>query len=432
VTVAERSGGGESELEAPRDGRPWLAGTLSALSILEVVQLVFTSLKSGVLRLSFAGPGGLAAGERPHRRSLFFREGQLVFASSSEPGDRLGPVLWRGGLIGWEALERCSAEVVPGRPLGQVLVDGGAITAADLYAGVAAQVREILFNAFLDTEGEFLFVEGEHGAPNEVRLPERTRELLLEGLKRVDETEQLLVEMGGRGALLTRRGALPAGTGEFAARLLEALEGSRSFAEAADESRLGLLFALREAAPLFRAGVLVGATEQAPAPARRQGSTSRLDTPAPLGAESPIVNAVLAAQPKRETTPGLGTGDTGTRSGGPFSLYRRIFRRVHGALAAARPGAERRLDSYFERLAEGRRYLFEGVSFGADGDLEVSRVLANVTATGAYKGAAAKARSLEALEELLTFALFEVKNVLPRAEAEALLREVGKMQVGKA
>jgi hypothetical protein len=431
VTVAERSGGGESELEAPRDGRPWLAGTLSALSILEVVQLVFTSLKSGVLRLSFAGPGGLAAGERPHRRSLYFREGQLVFASSSEPGDRLGPVLWRGGLIGREALEQCSAEVVPGRPLGQVLVDAGAITAADLYAGVAAQVREILFNAFLDTEGEFLFVEGANAAPNEVRLPERTRELLLEGLKRVDETERLLSEVGGRGALLTRRGALPAGTGEFAARLLEALEGSRSFAEAADESRLGLLFALREAAPLLRAGVLVGA-EPEPAPARRQGSTSRLDTPAPVGAESPIVNAVLAAQPKRETTPGLGTGDTGTRSGGPFGLYRRIFKRVHAALAAARPGAERRLDSYFDRLAEGRRFLFEGVCFGADGDLDVSRVLANVTATGVYKGAAAKARSLEGLEELLTFALFEVKNLLPREEAEALLREVGKMQVGKA
>jgi len=62
----------------------------------------------------------------------------------------------------------------------------------------------------------------------------------------------------------------------------------------------------------------------------------------------------------------------------------------------------------------------------------VTRVLANVTATGAYRGAAAKARSLEGLEELLTFSLFEVKNVLPRDEAEQLLREVGKMQVGKA
>ena len=427
--MGEPDGIGESELEAPRDGRPWLAGTLSALSILEVVQLVYTSLKSGVLRLTFAGPGGLSAGERPHRRSLFFREGQLVFAASSEPGDRLGPVLWRAGLIGWEALERGSADVAPGRPLGQVLVNAGVITAADLYAGVGAQIREILLNAFLDTEGEFLFVEGPHGAQNEVRLQERTRELLLEGLKRVDETEQLLAVVGGRGALLTRRGAIPPRLGEFGQRLLEALEGSRSFAEAADDCRLGLLFALREAAPLVQAGVLVRSAEPAPT-SLRHPAASTLDTPAPVGAESPIVNAILGARPSQEAEPGL--AEPPVRVGGPFGLYRRIFRRVHGVLAAAIPGAEQRLDSYFDRMAEGRRFVFEGVRFGADGDIDVARVLANVTATGAYKGASAKARSLEGLEELLTFALFEVKNVLPKAEAEALLREVGKMQVGKA
>ena len=56
----------------------------------------------------------------------------------------------------------------------------------------------------------------------------------------------------------------------------------------------------------------------------------------------------------------------------------------------------------------------------------------NVNASGAYQGAAARARSLEALEELLAFALFEAKNRLPMPDAERLLREVGKMQVGKA
>jgi hypothetical protein len=72
------------------------------------------------------------------------------------------------------------------------------------------------------------------------------------------------------------------------------------------------------------------------------------------------------------------------------------------------------------------------VRFGGGDELEVERVLANVDASGAYRGAAARARALEALEELLRFALFEAKNRLPRADADALLREVGRMQVGKA
>jgi hypothetical protein len=401
--VATRIGGGDGGLEVPRDGRPWLGGTLTALSIIEVVQLIYSSLKSGVLRLSFAGPGA-AAGGRPHQRSLYFREGQLVFAASSQPCDRLGPVLWRGGQLGWEALERCSAEVGPGRPLGQVLVNQGVITAADLYAGVAAQVREILFGAFLDSEGEFLFVEGPHGELNEVRQPERTRDLLLEGLKRVDETEHLLARLGGRGARLTRAGAPPPGASEFTLRLLEALEGSEGIGQAADESRLGLLLALREAAALLEAGVLVLAGRPV---------------------VEPEIEVAVEAGPAAAASPA-------TRLVGPFELYRRIFLRVHAALAAASPGAEQRLDSYFDRVPEPRRFVFEGVRFGADGDLDVARVLLNVSATGAYRGAAARARSLEGLEDLLTFALFEVKNVLPRPAAEQLLREVGKMQVGKA
>ncbi len=64
--------------------------------------------------------------------------------------------------------------------------------------------------------------------------------------------------------------------------------------------------------------------------------------------------------------------------------------------------------------------------------MDVAQVLVNVESSGTYKGAAARARSLEALEEFLAFALFEVKNRLPRADAEKLLREVGRMQVGKA
>ncbi len=76
--------------------------------------------------------------------------------------------------------------------------------------------------------------------------------------------------------------------------------------------------------------------------------------------------------------------------------------------------------------------MFEGVRVGAEGELDVTRVLDNVSALGAYRGAAARARSLEALEDLLAFALFEVKNCLSKPEADALLREVGRMQVGKA
>jgi hypothetical protein len=136
--------------------------------------------------------------------------------------------------------------------------------------------------------------------------------------------------------------------------------------------------------------------------------------------------------PAASPPPGAARGARIPRAAGPFETYRRIFKRVHAALAAVQPDAAGRLNTWFERLPAKRRAIFEGVRVGDDGEIDVAAILMNVNATGAYQGAAARARSLEALEELLAFALFEAKNQLSPADAERLLREVGRMQVGKA
>jgi hypothetical protein len=35
------------------------------------------------------------------------------------------------------------------------------------------------------------------------------------------------------------------------------------------------------------------------------------------------------------------------------------------------------------------------------------------------------------LEDYMAFSLFEAKNILPKSEAESLLRDVGRMQMGR-
>ena len=328
-----------------RDGdgpRAWLAGSLAALSVPEVVQFLFTSLKTGVLLLAFGEDASRAAPpdtpDRLRRKSIYFRDGQVVFASSSNPADRLGAVLLREGLVAAEELERCARLARGGRPLGQVLVDEGALDAGQVYEGVTRQVREIVLGAFVETAGEFAFLEGPIDDATAVKLPERTRDLLLAGMKRVQEAE------------IARAAATTPGPGD------------------------------------------------------------------------PEITIEIA--PPEPALP--------ARAGGPFETYRRIFRHVHAALAAAMPDGAARLNGYLDRLPEKRRAPFAGVRVAADGDLDVAQVLGNVSATGAFRGAAARARALEALDELLAFALFEAKSRLPRQDAERLLREVGRMQVGKA
>jgi hypothetical protein len=332
---------------------PWFAGSLGALTVPEVVQFVFSSLKTGVLLLSF-GDGDAPREDLPgalRRKSIYFRDGQVVFASSSEAKDRLGEVLAASGQVSADDLERCLRLVRSGRPLGQALVDEGVLTAGQLYEAIGAQVREIFLGCFLETAGEFAFLEGSHDEQSQVKLPERTRDLILQGMKRLEEAE------------------------------------------------------LRRAE-----------AEAAAGPPPEPEITIEVEVPA-------LTPPPVAGAQAREKVP---------RSAGPFETYRRIFKRVHRALAAVEPDAAGRLNSWFDRLPDKRRVIFENVRMADDGEIDVAAILMNVNATGSYQGAAARARSLEALEEFLAFALFEAKNRLPRADAERLLREVGRMQVGKA
>ncbi len=353
------SGGGDVDVVSARGAfalvvparadtpKAYFAGSLASLTVAEVVQFVFSSLKTGVLLVAVGTDPDRRPEEpeRMRRKSIYFKDGQVVFASSSDPIDRLGPVLLESDMVAPTDLERCSRLVRSGRPLGQVLVDEGILTSAQLYEGITLQVKRIFLSAFLETAGEFAFLEGRSDDRNEVKLPERTRDLILQGMKKLEEADQK---------------------------------------RAAEELARG----------------------------------------APAEVEVAIeVEAPQAPRPGRRTVP---------RASGPFETYRRIFKRVYDALASVERDAAVRLNGYFDRLPDKKRPIFEGVHIDEDGEMDVAQILVNVSASGAYKGAAARARALEALEEFLAFALFEAKNRLPRADAERLLREVGKMQVGKA
>ncbi len=404
------AGGGQGELLTARGAfslllpareeapHAWFAGSLAAVTVPEAVQFIFTSLKTGVLLLAF-GEGRGSAGSEPERlrrKSIYFRDGQIAFASSSDLADRLGQVLRRAGMVSPADLERCSRMVRSGRPLGQVLVDEGVLTAGQLYEGVSLQVKEILLNAFVETDGTFAFLEGPADERNAVKLAQRTRDLLLEGMRRLEEADTLAKELGGRRAVLAggaeaRRTLTPE---EDA--LLQAVDGRKDLIQVSLETGLGHLLALQTAAVLLRQGVL-----------------RRVLAPSPPPEPEPEERATL-------------------RPGGPFDIYQRIFARVHQAIRGANQDATGRLNSYFQRLPARNRAVFDGVRFGAGGEIEVGKVLENVNARGEFKGAAARARALEALEDLLSFALFEVKNCLERSQADQVLREVGRMQVGKA
>jgi hypothetical protein len=375
---------------------PYLAGSLRSLSAPEVFHFLSTSLKTGTLLLSFGGGGHDAplpdVPEGMRRKTVSFRDGQVTFASSSERADRLGAVLWRNGLVPAEELSRCGRLVQAARPLGQVLVEEGLLDPGQLYGAMGLQIREIVLGAFVDEDGEFVFVEGRSDERNAVRLPERTRDLLLEGMRRREEVDRLAPGLPDREAVAVRSAGGSGEPGEKGRRLLETLDGVRTVRRALDDAWLGTYEGTRVLDELVRGGWVVPA---APRP----------------------------AEPAPEPVPAV-------PAGGPFETYARIIRHVFEELSSVQPDAGRRLESFFERMPPTRRAVFDGVRIGAEGDIDVDQLLLNVGEGAARPGPAARARALDALESFVSFALFEVKNCLAPAEAARVLGEVGRMQVG--
>jgi hypothetical protein len=383
--IADRAGlrpGDELQAFAPggnlllvtREGarRGYFAGSLEALSLAEIFGFLCSAIRSGSLVLQ--SPGGV-------RRKILLHEGQVTFAASSEISERLGPVLLRHGMVDPEKLKSCEPRVNAGNKLGKLLIDTGALTPAQLYKGVQLQVREIVLAAFLEVQGDFAFIESEGLAPDAVKLPDRTRDLVIEGMNRADQVAKLRLRLDPAASPARAEDAEPPQVPEILA-VWEKIDGTRSVREVVRASRLGEWAALRALDDLVRLGLV---------------------QPLPV---------TPAAAPTATVRPGES----------PAKLYRMAIRRICEELRAA--GAEGRLFSFFS-TPEGREGIFKGVHLNEQGELDTEALLTN--AQRLYSGPMARARAMEALEAFVAFALFDARNALPDADAAALGREVARM-----
>src|SRR5918996_1992501 len=340
----------------------FLAATLSSFSVAEAFGYVLAGIRSGRLVVTRGAV----------RRWVAFREGQVVFAHSTEPWQRLGGVLVRLGLLSGEKLAEALGQVKPGARLGQVLTRNGTLSPARLYTAMTAAVRDIVVDLFAETEGELLFIEGSAPQEDALKLRETTRELAMEGMRRAEEVQRLRGRFPP--SLLVSQGpAIPeegrdlwtrAAVGATVAELREVFPGG-------EHAFLSLLESL------LRSGALE---------IRR-------------GAEEATAPAYVDERPVLER-------------------YRDLVRRVSQALIDSGQGLES-LRSFMAEPAPGSENSFEGVTLSDEGELDVERVMANFGS-----GAAGRARAFEALDAFVWYALFTARNVVPADEAERLTSEL--------
>ncbi len=157
-----------------------LKGTLKDFGIAEILQLIGQQAKSGVLHLE----------SRDDVIHITMADGNVVRAESAgrKAREKLGTLLVRAELITPQELEYAlDIQKRTLRRLGDILVELGSVSVADLREMTALQTTETVYRLFHWKSGTYAFEPGEVEWDPETVTPQRAESVLMEGFRQVDE-----------------------------------------------------------------------------------------------------------------------------------------------------------------------------------------------------------------------------------------------------
>ena len=164
-----------------------LRGSFEGTSIPELLKSVLSSGETGVLTFR---KGNIT-------KTVHLHMGRVVYARSSDPDERLGEDLLLRGKITIRQYLEASQLIAPGRRLGTILVELGALEPEDLIGAVEHHVREILLDVFTWTTGEYELLMTDPGNEDVVALSMSTEALILDGIRRTRAWSRIFAGIGG-------------------------------------------------------------------------------------------------------------------------------------------------------------------------------------------------------------------------------------------
>jgi hypothetical protein len=132
--------------------------------------------------------GELVVLDRTASRSIFFDQGQVIGAHSSDRKERLGEVLYRYGILSEEQIAECSrAMTEEGVRFGEVAVKRGFVSREKLFGLMGRQSEEIFYAMLLVGSGAFYFLDGFEEEALSSRQSLSVASLIREGVRRMHE-----------------------------------------------------------------------------------------------------------------------------------------------------------------------------------------------------------------------------------------------------
>lgn len=340
-----------------------LRGGLADLPLPELLAYLRQTKATGVLSVVAGGA----------RKSVYVRDGRVVFATSNLPNDRLGEILLREGKISVEEYEASIKALSKGKRQGRVLVEMGALSPKDFWEGVQFQVREIVHSIFPWDEGQFHFESSTLPEQERITVDLDVRDLVLSGLRAVDAAGALSERFPEPSVVLERvAGESDAGLEAYERHVLGLVDGQRAVNDVCRESEIGDSETLKVLYALLSVGLLKP----------RGRKVHALDSD--FVPEDSVVSVVQSFN----------------------NMYSYVFRYM---VREVGPIAENVLEKYLGGLRESRREVFAGVKLQKDGTLDMGLLEKNLDR---FPEEQRRSLLVDALNELLYAELLAVKRTL--------------------
>jgi len=349
-------------------GRVQLAGELGDLGVVDLLSFFNMFRKSGLLHFILAGGD----------KTLYFRTGEIVYATTSMAEEEIGEVLYSLGKLDRDTLYGARQFVDGVMPLGKHLVDRGLISSKDLWAATRSQVETIVYNLFTFSQGSFLFVDSPIEEDQVVSLSMSTQNMIMEGLRRVDERAVYMQKVKSLDARPVLTGKMPNDLDSVSQKMVAQVQsGVDDVKELLRRSGTGEFDALRLLSQLVEKGVL--AIEEAP---------------------TVVVEGVL---------------------GEVINIFNGVLVAMHRVVSAKNPDFGEEISLFLHDLPQPFSYVFRQTSLKEDGSVDGGRVLANLA--GLEEGD--KLRLLaDSLSELVYMECIAARRELGAVDSSELIRRV--------
>jgi hypothetical protein len=151
----------------------------------------------------FRVPGILIARQGDTTKTIYLRDGLVVHAASTDLSESLGSFLFdREKLTEEQYHETMAARRASESRFGEMLVERGLLSPAELYTAIRHQNVEIVWNLFAWVDGQVTFDIGDFNLPTTTAIQIPVRQAIKEGVRRIEHVKGVISRVGSRDTLL--------------------------------------------------------------------------------------------------------------------------------------------------------------------------------------------------------------------------------------